>query len=131
MLEGANLSRFVIEASVIIISILVALAIANAYNEHKKEGARIASLAVQWDNSPSTWRETGATTASLRTGGAYLVSSDAIEIDDEKTALVTYWIWPEGADSQEVYRCVDIVAKVDFAHAAQKCWKVLRALGRS
>ena len=121
MLEGVNLSRFFIEASVIIVSILVALAIANAYNEHQKEEARIASLAAQWDNSPSTWQETGATTASLRTGGAYLVSSDAIEIDDEKTALVTYWILPEGADNQEVYRCVDIVAKVDLAHAAQKC----------
>ena len=131
MHEGVNLSRLVIEACVIIISILVALAIANAYNERQKEEARIASLAAQWDNSPSAWQETGATTASLRTGGAYLVSSDAIEIDDEKTALVTYWIWPEGADNQEVYRCVDIVAKVDFAHAAQKCWKVLRALGRS
>ena len=131
MLERAKLSRLVIEASVIVISILVALAIANVYNERQKEKARIASLATQWDNSPSTWQITSATTASLRAGGAYLVSSDAIEVDDEKTALVTYWIWPEGADNQEVYRCVDIVATIDFAHAAQRCWKILRARGRS
>lgn len=132
MLEHANWSRLSIEAAVIVFSILLALAIAQTYDQRKGDKARAASSVTrQWDNLPSTWQKTGATTASLRTGGAYLVSSDAIEVDDEKTALVTYWIWPEGADNQEVYRCVDIVAKVDFAHAAQKCWKVLRALGRS
>lgn len=132
MIERISLSRLVIEAFVLVMSILVALAIVHVYNEHQEDKARIASLAArQWDNSPSTWQKTGATTASLRTGGAYLVSSDAIEVDDEKTALVTYWIWPEGVDNQEVYRCVDIVATVDFAHAAQRCWKILRARGRS
>ena len=85
----------------------------------------------QWENSASTWEMTQATTASLRTGGAYLVSSDALRIDDEKTALVTYWQWSKGLNNTNVYRCVDIVATVDFAHAAQKCWKVLRANGRS
>ncbi len=49
------------------------------------------AAAGPWEDSPSTWETTGATTASLRTGGAYLVSSDAIKIDDEKTALVAYW----------------------------------------
>lgn len=34
-------------------------------------------------------------------------------------------------EDTEVYRCVDIVATIDFAHAAQKCWIVLRAGGRS
>ncbi len=128
MVERANWSRLVIEAAVIVFSILLALAIAQAYNQRKEDEARATLLAAsQWDNSPSTWQKSGATTASLRTGGAYLVSSDAIEVDDEKTALVTYWIGPEGSESQDVYRCVDIVATVDFAHAAQKCWKVLRA----
>ena len=132
MLEGISWPRFAIEAAVIVFSILFALAIANEYNQRLEQKARTASLAArQWDNSPSTWQKTGATTSSLRTGGAYLVSSDAIEVDDEKTALITYWILPEGADNQEVYRCVDIVATIDFAHAAQRCWKVLRALGRS
>ncbi len=132
MLEGVKISRLAIEALVLVISILVALAIAQLYREHQDEKARTALLAaMQWDSSPSTWQQTNATTASLRTGGAYLVSSDAIEVDDEKSALITYWIWPEGADNQEVYRCVDIVATVDFAHAAQRCWKVLRANGRS
>ena len=132
MVERANWSRLVVEAFVIVFSILLALVIAQIYNQWEDDKARAASLAArQWDDSPSTWQKSGATTASLRTGGAYLVSSDAMKIDDEKTALVTYWIWPEGADNQEVYRCVDIVATVDFAHAAQKCWKVLRALGRS
>ena len=116
----------------IVASILMALAIAHVYGEHQEEKARIELLAaMQWDNSPSTWQKTGATTASLRTGGAYLVASDAVQVDHEKTALVTYWIWPEGVDNQEVYRCVDIVATVDFEHAAQRCWKVLRAAGRS
>lgn len=90
----------------------------------------VPALAGQWENFPSTWEKTAATTASLRTGGAYIVSSDAIRIDDEKTALVTYWQWSKGLQDTEVYRCVDIVATVDFEHAAQKCWKVLRAGGR-
>jgi hypothetical protein len=132
MNQGENGFRRVADASVIVLSILLGLAIAHVYNQRFEERARTASLATrQWDNSPSTWHGTGATTSSLRTGGAYLVSTDAIEVDDEKTALVTYWIWPEGVDNQEVYRCVDIVATVDFAHAAQRCWKVLRARGRS
>lgn len=117
-----------IEAVVIVMSILVALAIAHAYGERKRIDARTALPSEeQWDNSPSMWRKSGATTTSLRAGGGYLVSSDAIEVDDEKTALITYWIGPEGTESQDVYRCVDIVAKFDFSHAAQKCWKVLRA----
>ena len=122
MLEGISWTRLAIEALVIVISILLALAIGNEFNRRLEQKGRTTSLAArQWDDSPSTWENTGATTASLRTGGAYLVASDAIRVDDEKTALVTYWIWPEGADNQEVYRCVDIVATVDFAHAAQKC----------
>jgi len=85
------------------------------------------ATARQWEDSPSTWVETAATTASLRTGGAYLVSSDAIKVDDEKTALVTYWQWSKGLEETQIYRCVDIVATVDFEHAAQRCWKILRA----
>ena len=117
-----------IEAVAIVLSILVALTIAHVYVERNKDDARAVLLSAdQWDNFPSTWRKSGATTTSLRAGGGYLVSSDAIEVDDEKTALVTYWIGPEGSESQDIYRCVDIVAKFDFSHAAQKCWKVLRA----
>ena len=117
-----------IEAVVIVLSILLALAIAHAYDQRTNYDAQaVLQSAAQWDDSPSTWRKSGATTASLRAGGAYLVSSDAVEVDDEKTALVTYWIGPEGSESQDVYRCVDIVARVDFSHAAQRCWKVLRA----
>ena len=132
MFEHANWPRPFIEAFVIVLSILLALAIVQVYKHRTDEQARSELLAaLQWDNSPSTWEKTGATTASLRTGGAYLVSSDALVVDDEKTALVTYWIWPDGADNQEVYRCVDVVATIDFAHAAQRCWKILRARGRS
>lgn len=132
MIERINWSKLLIESLVIVSSVLIALAIAQSYNLRQQEKDRLASLAArQWDNSPSTWQNTGATTASLRTGGAYLVSSDAIKIDTDKTALVTYWTWPREDNDTEVYRCVDIVATIDFAHAAQRCWKVLRALGRS
>jgi hypothetical protein len=132
MTERINWSKLVVEAVVIVSSVLIALAIAHTYNLQQQEKDRLASLAArQWDNSPSTWQTTGATTASLRTGGAYLVSSDAIKIDTDKTALVTYWTWPKEDNDTEVYRCVDIVATIDFAHAAQRCWKVLRATGRS
>jgi hypothetical protein len=132
MVEGTKWGRLALEAAVIISSILLAVAISQAYSRWQDSKLRLASLsASQWDNSVSTWQKTGATTASLRTGGAYLVASDAVDVDNEKTALITYWIWPEGVDNQEVYRCVDIVASVDFEHAAQKCWKVLRARGRS
>ena len=128
MIDRGNWTWLAIEACVIVFSILLALAIALSYYEKKVTDARIGLLAAgQWDNSPSMWKKSGANTTSLRAGGAYLVSSDAIALDDEKTALVTYWIGPEGSESQDIYRCVDVVAKVDFEHAAQKCWKILRA----
>ena len=128
MFERTNWSRLTVEAVTIVFSILLALAIAHTYIERKEVQARSAHLAAaQWENSPSTWHKTRATTASLRTGGAYLVSSDSVDIDSEKTALVTYWIKPEGSEVQDIYRCVDIIAKIDFAPAAPKCWRVLRA----
>ena len=104
MLQGTRWSKLAVDAVVIASSVLLALAIARAYEQWQQENEKVESLAdVQWNDSPSTWRITGATTSSLRTGGAYLVASDSIRLDDEKTALVTYWIWPEGADNQEVY----------------------------
>jgi len=128
MIERGNWTWLAIEAGTIVFSIVLALAIADTYFQKKETDARIDLLATgQWDNSPSMWRKSGANTTSLRAGGAYLVSSDAVALDDEKTALITYWIGPEGSESQDVYRCVDVVARVDFAHAAQKCWKILRA----
>ncbi len=75
------------------------------------------------------WQPLGATTASLRTGGAHLVSSDALLLNDKKTALITYWEAPRGTKDQDVYRCVDVVAE-DFSPISQSCWKVLTAAGR-
>ncbi len=127
MVELSRWPRLVVEAAVIVFSILIAFAITQAYLQWKESETRSRLLAAaQWESSPSTWRKTGATTASLRSGGGYLVSSDGIKLDEEKTALVTYWIGPEGSEVQDFYRCVDIVANVDFAHAAQRCWRVLR-----
>jgi hypothetical protein len=76
------------------------------------------------------WASTEATTASLRTGGARLVSSDSHSLNDDKTALITYWEIGRGTDDLEIYRCVDVVGD-DFAPLSQTCWKVRRAAGRA
>lgn len=70
------------------------------------------------------WEQTLASTASLRTGGANLVSSDVLKVDDDESALITYWESAQNAANREVYRCVDIVGP-DFAPLRQTCWKVL------
>ena len=75
------------------------------------------------------WEQVPATTASLRTGGAHLVSSDALGLDDRRTALITYWEAARGTNDLDVYRCVDVVDD-RFVPASQSCWKVLTAVGR-
>jgi len=70
------------------------------------------------------WEQTLASTASLRTGGAHLVSSDVLKVDDEESALITYWESATDTASREIYRCVDIVGP-DFSPLRQTCWKVL------
>ena len=37
------------------------------------------------------WEQTLASTSSLRTGGARLVSSDVLRGDNGESALITYW----------------------------------------
>jgi len=70
------------------------------------------------------WEPTLATTSSLRTGGARLVASDALGLDDGDSALVTYWEIPRDARNVDIYRCVDVVGQ-DFSPHRQTCWKVL------
>lgn len=70
------------------------------------------------------WEQTLASTASLRTGGAHLVSSDVLKVDDDESALITYWESAPNAANREIYRCVDFVGP-DFAPLRQACWKVL------
>jgi len=65
---------------------------------------------------------------ALRTGGASLVSSDAIEIEGGRYALITYWENRSG-DDLDFYRCVDI-ADSTFATVRQNCWKAQRPTGR-
>lgn len=74
------------------------------------------------------WEQTLATTSSLRTGGARLVASDALSLDDGDSALVTYWEIVRDAGNLDVYRCVDVVGH-DFAAQRQTCWKVLTPIG--
>jgi hypothetical protein len=74
------------------------------------------------------WEDALATTASLRTAGARLVSSDVLKLEDGESALITYWEARNRADL-DVYRCVDVVA-ADFAPLRQMCWKVLTPDGR-
>lgn len=81
----------------------------------------LAAQAEQWD--PSL-----ATTASLRTGGARLASSDALALDDGNVGLITYWE-VRTDDDLDIYRCIDVVDS-RFAPVSQSCWKVLRPTGR-
>jgi len=89
----------------------------------------IAMLFMSASAHAEQWKELAATTASLRAFGAHLVSSDALVLDNEKTALITYWEAARGTEDLDVYRCVDIVGE-DFAPISQSCWKVLTAAGR-
>lgn len=74
------------------------------------------------------WEQTLASTASLRTGGARLVSSDVLKVDDGESALITYWESAPDATDRDIYRCVDIVGE-DFSPLRQMCWKVLTPIG--
>ena len=79
--------------------------------------------------SGAEWEQSLATVPALRTGGAVLVSSDAIEIDGGRYALITYWE-ARSRDDLDFYRCVDI-ADSTFATSRQNCWKALRPTGRA
>lgn len=80
----------------------------------------VAAEAEQWE--PSL-----ATTASLRTGGARLTSSDALTLDKGNIGLITYWEVRSDNDL-DIYRCVDVVDS-RFAPVRQDCWRVLRPTG--
>lgn len=86
-------------------------------------------LAVTCSAQAAEWEETLASTASLRTGGARLVSSDVLKVDNGESALITYWESAPEVASRKVYRCVDIVGP-DFALLRQTCWKVLTPAGK-
>jgi hypothetical protein len=75
------------------------------------------------------WESSLASVASLRTGGASLVSSDAMQLDNEQFALITYWE-ARSESNLDVYRCVDI-ADSSFATITQQCWRALRPTGTS
>ena len=74
------------------------------------------------------WEQSLATVPALRTGGASLVSSDALMIEGGRYALITYWE-SRSPDDVDFYRCVDI-ADSTFATVRQDCWKALRPTGR-
>lgn len=75
------------------------------------------------------WESSLASVASLRTGGASLVSSDSIQLDHGQFALITYWEARSESDL-DVYRCVDI-ANSSFETVSQRCWRALRPTGRA
>ena len=86
--------------------------------------AAFALAAIVTTSYAAEWEQTLASTSSLRTGGARLVSSDVLKGDDGESALITYWESDPSRSNREIYRCVDIVG-VDFAPLRQTCWKVL------
>jgi hypothetical protein len=74
------------------------------------------------------WESSLASVASLRTGGASLVSSDSMRLDHGQFVLITYWEARSGSNL-DVYRCVDITDS-SFATVSQQCWRALRPTGR-
>ncbi len=88
--------------------------------------AGVCSGNTQAELNPNFWVETSASTASLRIGGAKLVSSDSLAMDKEHIALITYWEVPRESKDSEFYRCVDIQTTA-FAQIKQTCWSVLTA----
>jgi len=92
---------------------------------------RIASFAlavIATSAQAAEWEQTLASTSSLRTSGARLVSSDVLKGDDGESALITYWESDPSGSNRDIYRCVDIVG-ADFAPLRQSCWKVLTPAG--
>jgi hypothetical protein len=75
------------------------------------------------------WESSLASVASLRTGGASLVSSDSLQLDHGQFALISYWE-ARSESNLDVYRCVDI-ADSSFATISQQCWRALRPTGRA
>jgi hypothetical protein len=75
------------------------------------------------------WQQSLASVASLRTGGASLVSSDSIELERGHFALITYWEARSESDL-DFYRCVDRTDS-SFATISQTCWRALRPTGRA
>lgn len=75
------------------------------------------------------WEASLASVASLRTGGASLVSSDSLQIDNGQFALITYWE-ARTESNLDFYRCVDITDS-SFATGSEQCWRALRPTGRA
>jgi len=75
------------------------------------------------------WEPSLASVASLRTGGANLVSSDSIQLERGHFALITYWEARSEFDL-DVYRCVDMTDS-SFETIRQMCWRALRPTGRA
>ncbi len=89
----------------------------------------ILSMLVCTAARAEPWESSLASVASLRTGGARLVSSDSIQLEPEKVALITYWEARSESDL-DIYRCVDITDS-SFATISQRCWRALRPTGRA
>jgi hypothetical protein len=75
------------------------------------------------------WEDSLASIPALRTAGASLVSSDALVLEGESYALITYWE-SRSRDDVDFYRCVDVTDS-SFATVQQNCWKALRPTGRA
>lgn len=89
----------------------------------------LALLLISAGVNAGEWESTAASTASLRTYGAILVSSDAIDTEKNNIALITYWRAQRGKEDQDFYRCVDVVSK-SFEPISQECWTVKTPSGR-
>lgn len=87
-----------------------------------------ALLVVSNATHAQQWQPSLATVASLRTGGATIVSSDSLEMDDGNIAFVTYWE-ARSHHYLDVYRCIDVVDST-FQALSQECWSALRPTGR-
>jgi hypothetical protein len=74
------------------------------------------------------WEPSLASTGSLRTGGARLMSSDALKMGDGNIALITYWEVRTPHDL-DMYRCVDTVDSA-FQEKGEQCWRAQRPSGR-
>lgn len=89
----------------------------------------VLSMLVCTAAQADPWEPSLASVASLRTGGASLVSSDSLQLEREHFALITYWEARSESDL-DVYRCIDMTDS-SFATISQTCWRALRPTGRA
>jgi hypothetical protein len=73
---------------------------------------------------PDFWVKVNASVSSIRTGEGKLISTDALTLDKDRLAFITYWEVVRSPTRSDIFRCVDVQTN-EFAQIEHTCWKSL------